>query len=101
MTAVSTEIDPLQDPPKQWGYKAVDTREVQLTPQHYDLIAVVAFHVLGSDHEGLDDPAVMMDAANRQVGAASPTLISNLMSDDLRLTPLEKALTHASEVLSK
>lgn len=98
LTAVADGIKPLEDPPKTWGYKAVDTKEVQLTSQHYDFIGVAAFNALGPNHDGIDDPATMIDVANRLAGAASPALIRALTSDDLRLSPLEKALAYATSL---
>ena len=98
LTAIADGTAPLEDSPKTWGYKAVDTKEVQLTSQHYDLIGVAAYDTLGPTHDGIDDPATMIDVANRLVGAASPALIRALTSDDLRLSPLEKSsrLRHRS-----
>ncbi len=87
------------DSPASWGYKFVDTREVQLPTEVYNLLAVVAFNTLNQDADLVDDAGQIIDAANGLAGAACPRVLEALSSKDLRRTPLDKALALARESL--
>jgi len=53
---------------------------------------------LGADHEGIDDPAQIIETANRYAGAGCPVVLEPLASRDLRLTPLTKILDFAASL---
>lgn len=91
-TAISTGTAGLEEPPSSWGYKFVDTREVQLPNYVYDLLAVVAFDVLKENAEEVDDPRKIIDTANGLAGSACPIVLKAIKSSDLRVTPLTKTL---------
>lgn len=97
--ALAEGLPPRDRSPAAWGYKFVDTREVQLPDEVYNLLAVVAFEGLEHDAERVDDPAQIVDVANGLAGAACPRVLAELTSKDLRRTPLDKALGLARTVL--
>lgn len=90
--ALSDDLAMRDGEPRQWGHRFVDTREVQLTDVTYDFLAVVAFEKLGRDPNLVIDPAQIIDVANRLAGAACESVLAQLTSNDLKLTPLDKAL---------
>ena len=85
--------------PSAWGYKFVDTTQVQLPTEIYNLLVVIAFEELGHDADAIDDPAQIIDTANRLAGAACSQVLGELTSKDLRITPLDKALRLARRAL--
>ena len=97
--ALAEGLSPREGPSSSWGYKFVDTREVQLPDPVYDLLAVVAFEVMERDAERVDDPSKVIEVANGLAGAASPKVLRKLMTKDLRLTPLDKALALVSAAI--
>lgn len=99
-TALALDLAPLSAPSSKWGARFVDTRSVELSNRLCDLLAVAAFHHLGSDHEGIDDPAQIIEMGNRLAGAGCPTVLEQLNSPDLRLTPLDKVLSLATSTLA-
>jgi len=98
-TAMAHDLAPRDQPSAKWGRKFVDTREVTIPETLADLLAVTAFHHLGYEHEGIDDPAQVIEINNRLAGAGCPVVLEHLNSSDLRLTPLDKALNHAASML--
>ncbi len=98
--ALAEGLAPREGSPKDWGYKFVDTREVQLPNEVYKLLTVVAYEELARDADLVEDPAQIINVANRLAGAAYPRVLNELMSKDLRNTPLDKALGLARHVLS-
>lgn len=105
-TAIAKDIAPLEPPiniggkPK-WGTKFVDTRAVEMSNDLCELLAVVVLTKLGVEHEGIDDPAQIIDLANCLAGAGSPVLLKELIDPSLRMTPLEKALEFARAMRSE
>lgn len=97
-TALSEELDPLEGPSSKWGDNFVDTRNVDMPEQLCDLLAVAAFHHLGHEHEGIDDPAQIIEVGNCLAGAGCPFVLKEITSKDLRLTPLDKALSLANHL---
>ena len=98
-TALTQDIAPLDQASSKWGKHFTDTRSVTMSETLADLVAVVAFHHLGPEHEGIDDPAQIIEINNRLAGAGCPVVLEHL-SADLRLTPLDKALNLAASMLS-
>lgn len=97
-TALALDIPPLEQPPSDWGRKFTDTRSVELADDLCDLLVVVAFHHLGADHDDIDDPAQIIEIANRYAGAGCPVVLEQLSGRDLRLTPLAKILNFAASL---
>lgn len=97
-TAVAQGIPPLEQPSSKWGRRYTDTRSVIFAEPLASLLVVIAFHHLGPKHEGIDDPAQIIEINNRLAGAGCPIVLDHLRSLDLRLTPLEKALTLAASM---
>lgn len=97
--ALADDLQPREGAPATWGYKFVDTREVQLPNEVYNLLAVVAFEQLEHDAERIDDPAQIVDVANRLAGAACPRVLTEVTSRELRRSPLDKALALARSAL--
>ncbi len=100
-TALAKKKKPLGGPSSRWGRKFADTRAVQLPEDLCNLLAVLALAELGAEHEGIDDPAEIVELGNRFAGAGAPEVLRSLKSPDLRLTPLEKALDLADGMLRK
>ena len=99
--AVKRGMPPLDRPSSTWGKKFADTRSVQMPDTLCDLIAVLGIAYLGSDAEEIDDPAELIELANKLAGAGAPVLLNELRSPTLRLTTLEKALGFAASVLTE
>lgn len=97
-TALAMGLRPLDQPPSRWGRRFVDTKSVEIADDLCDLLAVVAFHHLGSDHDDIDDPAQIVEIANRYAGAGCPAVLEQLSGRDLRLTPLAKILNFAASL---
>lgn len=99
--ALADELEPREGTPASWGYKFVDTREVQLPNEVYNLLAVVAFEQMEHDVERIDDPSRIIDVANSLAGAACPHVLATVTSKELRRSPLDKALAVASGALDR
>lgn len=97
-TALAESLVPLESPSSKWGVKFADTRSVQMPDALCDLLAVVAFSKLGPEHDGVDDPAQIIEIGNCLAGAGCPLVIAQLKSPDLRMTALEKALEFAGDL---
>ena len=97
-TALAEDLKPLDAPTSQWGYKFVDTREVDIPEALCDILAIAAFCHLGYEHEDINDPAQIIEVGNRLAGAGCPTVLEQLNSHDLRLTPLDKTLNLAAHL---
>ena len=66
-----------------------------------EMLAVIALATLGHEHEGIDNPAEIIEVGNRFAGAGCPELLRNLHSPDLRTTALDKALEFARSLQSE
>ena len=99
--ALARELSPLDGPSSQWGKKFVDTRQVDMSEGSCNLLAVIAFHYLGAEHDRINDPAQIIEIGNCLAGAGCPKVLKQLNSRDLRLTPLEKTLHYATSTLSE
>ncbi len=97
-TAIARRIGPLEEGSSRWGQKFADTRSVQLPDGLCELLAVIAIGTLGPDHEGVDDPAQIVELGNRFAGAGCPPLLKQLNDPDLRTTALDKALEFAASL---
>lgn len=100
-TAVATNLPPRSDASSKWGAKFADTEAVELPEDLCDLLAIIALAELGPEHEGFNDPAVIIELGNRFAGAGAPEVLKHLRNPDLRLTPLEKALEFAAQMYSE
>ena len=98
-TALAQKKRPLEGPSARWGRKFADTRSVQMSEDLCSLLAVVALSELGVDSESVDKPAGIIELGNCLAGAGAPEVLRALMTAELRLTPLEKALDFAEEML--
>lgn len=96
--ALALDLPPLDQPSSQWGRKFADTKSVEIPDDLCDLLAVLAFHHLGDDHDDIDDPAQIIEIANRYAGAGCPVVLEQFSRSDLRLTPLAKILDLAAEL---
>ena len=97
-TALAQGLDPLDQPSSTWGRRFIDTRSVQMPGGLCDLLAVVAFHHLGSDHEDIDNPGQIIEIGNRFAGAGCPVVLKHLTDPDLRVTALSKVLKFAASL---
>ena len=100
-TAIANGTPPLEQPSSSWGRKFTDTRSVQMPDGLCEMLAVVAFTTLGAEHEGIDDPAQIIELGNRLAGAGSPELLKRLSDPDLRITTLDKAMEFAKAMRSE
>ena len=99
--ALSNNLEPLQTPSSSWGVNIVDTRDVELSADLCNLLAVATFHHISKrDTEGaFDDPKQIIDMGNRLAGAGCKLVLESLSSSDFRVTPLEKVLNCAAQSL--
>lgn len=95
-TSLAHSLDPLDAPSSKWGTKFTDTRSVQMPDALCDLLAVLALSKLGPEHDGIDDPAQIIELGNCLAGAGCPLVIAQLKSPDLRVTTLDKVLEFAA-----
>ena len=94
-TAIASRTPPLKENSAKWGRKFADTRSVQMPDGLCEILAVIALTTLGPDHEGIDDPAQIIELGNRFAGAGCLTLLKQLNDPDLRTTALDKTLKFA------
>ena len=99
--AVADDLQPREGSPSAWGYKFVDTREVQLHNDVYNLLAIVAFEQLDHNPDQIDDPARIIDVANSLAGTACSRVLSDITSKELRRSPLDKALAVARGAIER
>ncbi|MDE0225833.1 MAG: hypothetical protein OXP28_11940 [Gammaproteobacteria bacterium] len=99
--ALADDLQPREGAPASWGYKFVDTREVQLPSEIYNLLAIIAFEQMEHDADRIDDPSRIIDAANSLAGAACSHVLAAVTSKELRHSPLDKALTVARGALNR
>lgn len=100
-SALAHGTPPLKEPSAQWGTKFADTRSVEMAEGLCELLAVIALAILGLDHEGIDDPAQIIELGNQLAGAGCPELIKQLSNPDLRTTALDKVLDFAVTLRSQ
>ena len=100
-TALAEDLDPLEGPSSKWGNKFVDTRAVDMPEPLCDILTIAAFHQLGFEHEGIDDPAQIIEVGNCLAGAGCPVVLDQLNSRDLRLNPLDNLLRFAAHLYNK
>ena len=100
VSAIASGTPPLQESSANWGQKFVDTRAVQMSDELCQMLAVIALATLGPDHEGINDPAQIIELGNRFAGAGCPKLLKQLSDPDLRTTALDKALEFAKTIRS-
>ena len=94
-SAIAGGTPPLEKPSSSWGRKFADTRSVQMPDGLCEMLAVIALATLGPGHEGIDDPAQIIELGNRFAGAGCPELLKQLNDPNLRTTALDKALDFA------
>lgn len=94
-TAIAKGLPPADE---ATGRVFVRTRDVQMSDDLCDLLAVLAFATLGIDDPKVDDPAAIIDVGNRFAAAGCPAVIAELADPNLRLTTLEKILDFAAQL---
>ena len=97
-TAVARGVAPRDSRPSQGGHKFVDTRQVEMSDELCELLAVVALGTLGPGDEGVEDPARIIELANQYAAAGCEELLFRLRDPDLRLSTLDKAVAFATEL---
>jgi len=100
-SALARGIPPLEGPSSTWGRKFADTRSVQMPDGLCELLAVIALAELGAEHDGIDDPAQIIELGNRLAGAGCPEVLKQLTDPDLRITALDKVLEYAASLRAK
>lgn len=100
-SAIAGGTLPLEELSSSWGRKFADTRSVQMPDGLCEMLAVIALATLGPDHEGIDNPAQIIELGNKFAGAGCPKLLKQLSDPDLRTTALDKALAFARILRSK
>lgn len=97
-TSLAEGLQPIEGPSNKWGDKFVDTRAVDMSAALCNILAVAAFHHLGSEHDGIDDPAQIVEVGNCLAGAGCPVVLEQLNSRDLRLNPIDHVLNFAGHL---
>ena len=98
VTAVAKGIAPKEEKSSRWGKKFVDTKKVAMSVELCEMLGVIALTTLGPDHDDIDDPAAIVELANRFAGAGCPEVIRCLKDPDLRTTALDKVLEYAGDL---
>lgn len=98
VTAVARNLPPLDGPVTKWGTKFADTKSVEMPDNLCDLLAVIAFSMLGEEHNRLDDPSCIIDVGNRLAGAGCPVVIKVLSNPNFNITVLDKILDFANSL---
>lgn len=101
VAAICSRLTPLESPSSKWGHKFADTKSVPPSDQLCDLLAVIAFAELGSNHERFDDPAQIIELGNQLAGAGAEVVIRRINDPDLRVVPLDKILEYATSLLQQ
>ena len=97
-TAVARGLAPVESRPNEGGVKFVDTRQVEMSDELCELIAVVALGTMGPDDEDVEDAARIIEIANQYAAAGCEQLLLRLRDPDLRLSTLDKAIAFATEL---
>ena len=100
-SALAHGTPPLKEPSTRWGTKFADTKSVEMANDLCELLAVTALAILGPEHEGVDDPAHIIELGNQLAGAGCPKLLQQLGNPDLKTTPLDKVLDFAVTLRSQ
>lgn len=100
-SAIAQGLSPLRKPSSKWGRKFADTRSVEMPDTLCEILALVTFVTLGSEHEDIDNPARIIELGNQFAGAGCPELLKQLNNPNLRLTTLDKALGFATSLWSQ
>ena len=98
-SAVARGVSPVASKPSQGGHKFADTRSVEMSNELCELLAVLALGALGPDDERVEDPARIIEVANRYAAAGCEDLLIRLQDPDLRLSTLDKAIDLARELV--
>lgn len=96
VTGIARGVAPSDTRPRQGGHKFADTRSVEMSDELCELLAVVALGSLGAEDEDVENPARIIDVANRLAAAGCEELLMRLRDPDLRLTTLDKAINFAT-----
>ena len=99
--AIAENLEPAEAKSARRGHNFVDTRSVQMPEDLCGLLAVVAAARLGPDHEGVAEPAQIVEFGNRLAAVGCPVVLRRLQDADLRLTPLDKVRAHAESLFGK
>ena len=100
-TALALKLEPYSGASQQWGTVFIYTRQGILSNDLCSLLAIVATDRMGIQSPEIDDPGKIIELANRLACSGCPEVLKKLSSDQLRLTPLDRALSFARELLSK
>lgn len=101
VTALAQGLEPMDGTVAKWGSTFTDTKSVEMPEGLCQILAVVAFSILGEEHEGLADPSCIVELGNRLAGVGCPKVIKVLSNPDLRTTALDKILDFAKSLRSE
>lgn len=100
-TALALKLEPYSGASPQWGTVFIYTRQGILSNDLCSLLAIVATDRMGIESPEVDDPQKIIELANRLAGAGCSEVLKKLSRSQLRLTPLDRTLSLARELLNK
>ena len=94
-TALAMDLDPRTDPISKWGAGFIYVYQGILSEDVAALLAVVAAAKKGHEHPDVDNPAKIIELANRLAGAGCPMVLEKLAEGSLRTNPLDRVISFA------
>lgn len=100
-TALARNLDLREGAVSKWGKSFIYTNQGILDNDLGSLLAVITVARLGHEHPEIDNPARIIELANRLAGAGCPVVLKELAKPDLRTSPLDRALEFATAMQEK
>lgn len=93
--ALAMNLPPKDGSVSRWGTRFICAYQGILDENLSALLAVIATARMGHDHPDVDNPARIIELANRLAGAGCPFVLRKLSEDALRTTPLDRVISLA------
>ena len=93
--ALAMNLPPKDGVISRWGTRFIYAYQGILDENLSALLAVIAAARMGHDHPDVDNPAKIIELANRLAGSGCPVVLQKLSEDTLRTTPLDRVISLA------
>ena len=91
-TALALKLPPREGPVGRWGKNFIYTSQGIMDDDFCGLLAVIAIAKFGHDGPDAGEPRRIVELANSLAGAGCPVVLKRLSEDELRTTPLDRAI---------